>query len=218
MALLRRVRASRRRSALGFFRPGSEVFRLFAAAGANMERAAGLGSSLFERWPEGRELREEITACESRGDQITREIIRMLHRSRLAPFDRNEIYDLAQTIDDVVDEIEEATGELAAYGIEAPMEQAQELAAIARDSARVVSNAIAGLAGLPDLEREALAVRDLEHDGDRVYRQAVTSLFDRGIDPMLVLRWKGVFQGLEDAIDSTRHAMNVLQGITVKYH
>ncbi len=182
-----------------------------------MERTADLASRVFQRWPEAGDLPQEITACEHEGDRITREIVQLLHRSRLAPFDRNEVYDLAQTIDDVVDEIEEATEELTGYAIEAPMEQAQQLAAIARDSARIVSAAISRLADLPDLSAEASAIRDLEHEGDRVYRQAVTSLFDGGIDPMLVLRWKDVFDALERAIDSARHAMNVLVGITLKY-
>lgn len=61
-----------------------------------------------------------------------------------------------------------------------------------------------------------MEVRDLEHEGDRVYRQAVASLFDGGIDPMLVIGWKDVYQGLEDAIHGTRQAMNILHGLVVK--
>jgi uncharacterized protein Yka (UPF0111/DUF47 family) len=96
------------------------------------------------------------------------------------------------------------------------MEQAQELAGIVRDSARSLGRALDGPDRLSSIEREAAAVRDLEHEGDRVYRQAVASLFEGGIDPMVVIRWKDVYQGLEDAIDRTRQAMDILQGLVVK--
>ena len=135
----------------------------------------------------------------------------------MAADDRGDIHALAEAIDDVVDEIEEASEDLVAYGIEAPMEQAQQLAGILRDSARALGRALGGLDRRDSIEREAVAIRDLEHEGDRVYRQAVASLFDGGIDPMLVIRWKDVYQGLEDAIDRTRQAMDILHGLAVKH-
>ena len=103
------------------------------------------------------------------------------------------------------------------YGIEAPMKQAQELGGVVRDSARALRTALDRLKHFDDLESQALEVRRLEHEGDRIYREAVASLFDGGIDPMLVIRWKDVLQGLEDAIDRTRQAMDILQGLVVKH-
>jgi predicted phosphate transport protein (TIGR00153 family) len=182
-----------------------------------MQVTAEQASELLVGWPDDRGLRREITRCEQEGDRITRHIIERLHRSRLAPFDRKDAYALAQAIDDVVDDIEEASEELAVYGIEAPMKQAQELGSVVRDSARAVRTALDRLRHFDDVEPQALEVRRLEHEGDRIYRQAVASLFAGGIDPMLVIRWKDVLQRLEDAIDRTRQAMDILQGLVVKH-
>jgi uncharacterized protein Yka (UPF0111/DUF47 family) len=182
-----------------------------------MQEAAEQAHRLLLCWPEDPGLREKIARCEHEGDQITREIIHRLHRSRVPAADRGNLYALAQAIDDVVDEIEEASEELAAYGIEAPMERAQQLGAVLRDSARAVRRALDRFRNLDAMEREAREIRELEHEGDRIYRQAVASLFDGAIDPMLVIRWKDILQGLEDGIDRTRQAMDLLNGLVIKH-
>jgi uncharacterized protein Yka (UPF0111/DUF47 family) len=181
-----------------------------------MQEAAEQAYSLLMTWPEDSGLREGITRCEQEGDRITRQIIHRLYRSRIAAIDRGGIYALAEAIDDVVDEIEEASEELAAYGIEAPMEQAQQLGDVLQGSARAFRRALDRFRHLETMERETLEIRELEHEGDRIYRQAVASLFDGAIDPMLVIRWKDVLQGLEDGIDRTRQAMDLLNGLVVK--
>jgi predicted phosphate transport protein (TIGR00153 family) len=206
----------RRSAAFGAFQSQSELFDLFAEAGANMQEAAEQAYTLLMSWPEDSGLREGITRCEQEGDRITRQIIHRLYRSRIAAIDRGGIYALAEAIDDVVDEIEEASEELAAYGIEAPMEQAQQLGDVLQDSARAFRRALDRFRHLDTMERETLEIRELEHEGDRIYRQAVASLFDGAIDPMLVIRWKDVLQGLEDGIDRTRQAMDLLSGLVVK--
>jgi predicted phosphate transport protein (TIGR00153 family) len=162
-------------------------------------------------------LGDQIAGCEQEGDRITRQIIERLHQKRFGPLDRRDVYALAEAIDDVVDEIEEVSEEMTAYDIDAPMEQAQQLAAVVRDSARVARRAIDQLADFRDMTAEAQEIRELEHEGDRIYRNAIASLFDHGIDPMVVLRWKDVFQGLEDAIDGTRSLMDMLAGMVVRH-
>ncbi len=193
-----------------------EIFELFARAGANMQVTAEHVYELLMSWPETRPLRDEITRCEQEGDRITRQIIQTLYHSRFAPLDRRDVYALAEAIDDVVDEIEEVSEEMAVYGIEAPVEQAQQLAGVVRDSARACRRALDRLADFDDLQPEAQEVRELEHEGDRIYREAIASLFEDGIDPMVILRWKDIFQGLEDAIDRTRSLMDMLAGLVAK--
>jgi predicted phosphate transport protein (TIGR00153 family) len=194
-----------------------ELLGLFAEAGANLQQTAERAYELLMSWPENPELGREVTRCEQEGDRVTREIILRLYRSRIGPTDRGDIYALAEAIDDIVDEIEEASEELAAYSIEAPMEQAQSLGGVVRDSARTMRRALDAFKQGDDVEQEAVQIRELEHEGDRIYRQAVASLFDGGIDPMLVIRWKDVLQGLEDAIDRTRQAMDILHGFVLKH-
>jgi uncharacterized protein len=212
VGLLDRMRGTRGRRALSV---QGDLMKLFSEAGGNLQEAGERVHQLLMSWPENPGLTSQITRCEQEGDRITREIIHMLHRSRIEAGDRGDIHALAEAIDDVVDEIEEASEDLAAYGIEAPMEQAQELAAVVRDSTRAMRRALSGFD--PEaMEREGPEVRRLEHDGDRIYRQAVASLFNGGIDPMLVIRWKDIYQGLEDAIDRTRQAMDILHGLEIK--
>lgn len=203
----------RRRAGLGPRGRGNEFFKLFARAGANLQTTGELVHALLMTWPDRPSLRDEITRCEQEGDRITRQIIERLHQRRATPFDRRDIHGLAEAIDDVVDEIEEVSEEMAVYDIQAPMDQAQELAAVVRDSGRAVRRALDRLPEGGDLSSEAREVRELEHEGDRIYREAIASLFEGGIDPMVILRWKDVFQGLEDAVDRSRSLMDMLAGL-----
>jgi uncharacterized protein Yka (UPF0111/DUF47 family) len=95
------------------------------------------------------------------------------------------------------------------------MEQAQALGGVVRDSARTMRRALDAFKQGDDVEQEAVQIRELEHEGDRIYRQAVASLFDGGIDPMLVIRWKDIVERLEQAVDSCDHVGHVLEGIVV---
>lgn len=192
---------------------GNEFFKLFTRAGANLQTTGELVHELLASWPDRPSLRDEITRCEQEGDRITRQIIERLHERHAAPFDRREIHALAEAIDDVIDEIEEVSEEMAVYHIEAPMDQAQDLAAVVRDSGRAVRRALDRLPEAGDLSEEVREVRELEHEGDRIYREAIASLFDGGIDPMVILRWKDIFQGLEDAVDRSRSLMDRLAGL-----
>jgi hypothetical protein len=193
-----------------------EYYGLLADAGANLQRTAELMRDLLAGWPEDQGLTNEITGCEQEGDRITRTIVQRLHRSRMAPADRNDIYSLASAIDDAVDDIEEGAQELAVYRIEAPMEQAQELADVLRDSGQALARSLRALERGEDAQGDVAHIRRLEREGDRIYRRSLAALFDGGIDPMLIIRWKDVFGILEDAIDRCRSAANILQGILVR--
>jgi predicted phosphate transport protein (TIGR00153 family) len=204
----------RRRTGVPLRSKGNEFFKLFARAGANLQTTGELIHALLTSWPDQPSPRDDITRCEHEGDRLTRQIIERLHHRHAAPFDRRDIHALAEAIDDVVDEIEEVSEEMAVYDIEAPMEQAQELAGVVRDSGRAVRRALDRLPSADDLSWEAREVRELEHEGDRIYREAIAALFDGGIDPMVILRWKDIFQGLEDSVDRSRSLMDMLAGLT----
>jgi predicted phosphate transport protein (TIGR00153 family) len=218
MGVRQRLTATRRRwSAYGARAPQREFFRLLARAGENLQRTAELMHEMLATWPEDRGFAAEITECEHEGDRITRTIVHGLHRSRMAPIDRNDIYALASAVDDVVDDIEEGAQDLVMYRIEAPMEQAQKLAGVLRDSGRALARALAALQSLEGMEDDLQQIRRLEQEGDRIYRESLAALFDGGIDPMIVIRWKDVFGILEEAIDRCRSAANILQSIVVKH-
>jgi predicted phosphate transport protein (TIGR00153 family) len=193
-----------------------EFFDLFEEAGANIVRAAELLERMLDTWPDHGEIARDVLVCEQEGDRITHDIIQRLNSTFVTPIDREDIYALASALDDIVDFIEEVSDFLGLYRIEAPMEQAQALARILHQSARAVAGAIPRLRTFRDIHHYTVEINRLENDGDRVVREALASLFERGIDPMLVIRWKDIFERLEDAIDSTEKTANILEGIVIK--
>ena len=193
-----------------------EFFDLFEEAGGNILRAAGLLEELLKDFPERNELARDILICEQDGDRITHDIIQRLNQTFVTPIDREDIYALASALDDVVDYTEEVADYLGLYKIEAPMEQAQALAHVLHAAARQISEAMPRLRGFKDISHYTVEINRLENDGDRITREAIASLFDNGIDPMVVIRWKDIFERLEEAIDATEHVANILEGIVIK--
>jgi predicted phosphate transport protein (TIGR00153 family) len=194
-----------------------EFFDLFEEAGNNAVRAADLLEKLLQEWPEHGELSRDIVVCEHEGDRITQDIIQRLNQTFVTPFDREDIIALASGLDDVVDWIEEVADFLSIYRIEAPMGQAQEMATVLHASVTEIAAAIPCLRALKDVHKHTVEVNRLENEGDRILRAALAALFDHdGIDPMVVIRWKDIFERLEHAIDATETAMNTLEGVVIK--
>ena len=191
-------------------------FSLFQEGGANAQAATGMLDRLMRSWPDESSLRGEIKLLEEEGDRITHDVIHELYSTAVTPLDREDIHALAAALDDVVDYAEETADVLGLYQIEAPMEQAVELTGVLRDAARELSAALAKLGSLSEITPHLQAVDRLEDEGDRISRQALVSLFEGGIDPMVVIRWKDVFERLEDAIDACEHVAHILEGIVVK--
>ena len=191
-------------------------FDLFVEEGENTLRAARLLKEMLEKWPEDGGLSRDILKAEQEGDRITHDIVRRLNSTFVTPIDREDIYGLATQMDDIVDYIEEAADFLGLYQIEAPMDQALELAEVLVKSCEQLRGALQNLRGFKDLEHYWIEIHRLENDGDRISRDAVASLFANGIDPMVVIRWKDIFAVLERAIDSTETAAHILEGIVIK--
>ena len=193
-----------------------EFFDLFEEAGANIVRAAELLERMLEHWPDHAELARDVLVCEQDGDRITHDIIQRLNSTFVTPIDREDIYALASGLDDIVDWIEEVADFFALYRIEAPMHQAQQQARILNQACQQVAQAIPRLRGFEDIHHFTVEINRYENEGDRVVREALASLFEAGIDPMLVIRWKDIFERLEDAIDATERVAHILEGITIK--
>ena len=193
-----------------------EFFDLFEEAGANIVRAARLLERMLEEWPDHGEIARDVLVCEQEGDRITHDIIQRLNQTFVTPIDREDIYGLASALDDIVDFIEEVADFFGLYRIEAPMSQAQQMARILHQSCQMVAQAIPRLRSFDDIHHFTVEINRYENEGDRVMREALASLFERGIDPMLVIRWKDIFERLEDAVDATERVSNILEGITIK--
>jgi predicted phosphate transport protein (TIGR00153 family) len=193
-----------------------EFFDLFDRAGENIVKAAELLDEMIVGFPETRGLAREILICEQKGDQLTHDMIRRLNQTFVTPIDREDILELASALDDIVDYTEEVADYLGLYRIEAPMVQAHGLANVLVDATRQIALAIPLIRGFQDISRHTVEVHRLENEGDRIVREAIASLFESGIDPMVVIRWKDIFERLENAIDSTETAADILEGIVIK--
>jgi uncharacterized protein Yka (UPF0111/DUF47 family) len=123
---------------------------------------------------------------------------------------------LSSALDDIVDFTEEVADRLSLYGVEAPMLQAQSLADVLVDATRQIELAIPLMREFKSIGKHTIEVHRLENEADRIVRGAIASLFEGGIDPMVVIRWKDLFERLEDAIDATERAAFILEGIVIK--
>jgi uncharacterized protein len=157
-----------------------------------------------------------VVVCEQEGDRITHDIIQRLNQTFVTPFDREDIIDLASAMDNIVDFIEEIADFLGLFQIEAPTDQAQRMARVLHEATRHINGAMPALRRLEDIRTFMVEVNRLENEGDRILREAVATLFNHGIDPMMVIRWKDIYERLEDAIDATETAMNIMSGIIIK--
>jgi uncharacterized protein len=195
---------------------GREFFDLFEEAAANVVRAADLLDQMLSRWPDGAESARDIVVCEQEGDRITHDIHQRLNKTFVTPIDREDILELTNDLDDIVDYVDEVADLMGLYKIEAPMQQSQRLAHILLQACRQIAEAMPRLRTFADVSHYTVEITRLENDGDRVSRDAVASLFDEGIDPMVVIRWKDVYDRLERAIDATEHVANTLQAVVLK--
>jgi predicted phosphate transport protein (TIGR00153 family) len=191
-------------------------FELFEEAGQNMLRASELLDRMLRNYPDSKELAREILICEHEGDRITHDIIDRLNHTFVTPIDREDILALTSALDDIVDYTEEVADYLGLYKIEAPMDQAIKQTQVLLAASRQVAEAIPRLRGFRDISNYTVEINRLENEGDRITREAVASLFDNGIDPMVVIRWKDLFERLEAAIDATERVAYILEGIVIK--
>jgi uncharacterized protein Yka (UPF0111/DUF47 family) len=206
---------------MGLFRTtDTGVFELFEESGRNVQRATLLLRDLLADYPERTDLARDLLLCEQEGDRITHDIIHRLNgggrgRPPLAPGDGHL---LATTLDDIVDFAEQAADELGLYGVEAPMEQAGAMAEVLVGAGEQVARALCALRCGAELAPHLVEIHRLENEGDRLSRDAVASLFATGIDPMVVIRWKDIFETLEASVDACEKVAHVLEGISLKRH
>jgi uncharacterized protein Yka (UPF0111/DUF47 family) len=199
-------------------KPDPELLGLFEESARNVQRTTLLLRDLLADYPEQSGLARDILLCEQEGDRIAHDILHRLAgngRGRTA-LDAADVHALAGALDDVVDYAEEAADQLGLYGVEAPMELAEQIAAVLVGCAEQVAAALRGLRNGADVSAQLVEIHRLENEGDRLQRAAVADLFANGIDPMVLIRWKDIFDSLEAAVDACETVANVLEGMSIK--
>jgi uncharacterized protein Yka (UPF0111/DUF47 family) len=195
-----------------------ELLALFEAAGENGLRACILLRDLLAGFPEHPELAAAVRDLEHEGDRLAHETLLRLaeHGGRAGALDATDVHALTGALDDIVDFAEEAADQLGLYGVEAATEQSVEMAEVLVLAAEAVAAAVRDLRDGGDLGPRLVEIHRLENDADRIVRGAVATLFVQGIDPMVVIRWKAIYDTLEAAVDACETVANVLEGIALK--
>ncbi|SRR5579884_300458 len=166
-----------------------------------------------ERFPEyARQLKD----LEHLGDDITHRIIRELNTTFITPFDREDIYGLASTLDDVLDLVEETADTILLDGIVDITPEAREMARILNEIGDELVQAVDHLDSRDDMSQHVVRIHDLENQGDRVTREAISALFRASTDAIHIIKWKDVYALLEKTVDTTEDIANILENVAIK--
>jgi len=195
-------------------------YALIEAAAANMTKGAEMLVAMLSDYTDIQDKARAIKDVEHAGDELTHETYEQLNRIFVTPLDREDIGAISSAVDDVLDLVEAAADDFVLCSIEEPLPPALEMAQIIVQACVQVQQAVAHLRRL---NKDRAAFRDrlteinrLENQGDDVYRNAIQTLF-RQSDPLLILKWKQVYDHLEKAIDSCEDVADVLHGVLLKY-
>jgi predicted phosphate transport protein (TIGR00153 family) len=194
-----------------------EFYDLYTQASANAVAIADRLVALLDSFPDDTaDALRDIKELEHEGDRLTHDVIYLLNRTFVTPFDRDDMYRLAAALDDVCDHVDEAADNLDAYKVKVIPDRAKEQAQVIRRAAGKLDAAVQLLEGFKDSRKHLIELRRLEDEGDRLAREAVAELFRSGQDPLSIIRWKDIYERLEEAIDACENAADVLEAIVVK--
>jgi uncharacterized protein len=199
-------------------RPNDDSFYdFFTKAAQNLVRGTELLTELAMPKADVQSVSERLVEVEHDNDALTHELYNRINSSFVTPFDREDIYQLATELDDVVDYLEEASDLLGLYAVEMPTRHALEQCAVIVKACEQLSIACENLKGMRGVQEALVELKRLEDDGDRILRDALVALFrDEGIDPLIVIRWKDIYEALERALDACETVAHVMTNIVVK--
>ena len=192
-------------------------FDLFAEDAANVLGAARLFEAMLRSYDAPEERAQEIREAEHRGDELSHDIGNRLATTFVTPFDREDIHGLISALDDVVDIIEKTADTFVLYHIAAPAAPAIQLASIINQQCDAILAALKKLRGFRDLKEYWVEIHRLESEGDRVSREAIAGLFAGAMDPIDVIKWKDVYELLEDCCDRCEDVADIIEKIVVKH-
>jgi predicted phosphate transport protein (TIGR00153 family) len=194
-----------------------EFFDLFTQASANTVDISRLLVQLLQNFPaDGAALVAQIKEHEHRGDRLTHDVVGLLNRTFVTPFDRDDIYRLAAALDDVCDYVDEAADNLSSYGAREVPEKAKAQADVILRSAVKLDEAMQRLEGFKESTSQLDELRALEDEGDILVRDGIAELFRASNDAIAIIRWKDIHERLEEAVDACENAADVLEAILVK--
>lgn len=194
-------------------------FELFDNAASNVARGADLLVELVRECSRAEELRRMIEEVEHEGDITTHEIADRLNHTFVTPFDHEDIHALAGGLDDILDNIEATADRMYLYEAGEPSPEMTKLVEVLAEATKVVERAIKGLKDMKNARRildYCIEIHRLENVGDEESRLALAKLF-RGSDALHALKWKEIYDHVENAIDNCEDVASIVEGIVVKH-
>lgn len=206
---------------LSFLPKENRFFFLLHQSTMNIQQVARRFRDLMENFENLEAKVQEIKELEEFGDQIIHEITQSLHRTFVTPIDREDILALASRLDDVLDAIDEAAQYTLEYSIKEPSEYAVPLSDIIVKCAAELEQAVSMLSSksskLKDIIPITVEINRLEHEADKITSQAMGDLFNNGFSVIDILKWRDIYNDMEEATDRAEDAANVLEGIVLKH-
>jgi len=202
------------------FRPSDDTFyEFFSRAADNLVRGTELLSELAVPGADVQSISERLGEVEHDSDKITHEVFNRINTTFVTPFDREDIYRLASTLDDVIDHIEAAGNLVYLYGLSrlpALPREMHEIVNVLDQQARLTAETMPRLKSMKDLKEYWVECNRLENEGDRAYRMLLVRLFSGEYDALTVMKLKEVADELEAACDAFEHVSNTVETIAVK--
>jgi len=195
----------------------NSFYSMFATSGRNLMEGAGLLKELLgAEMSERKAIAERMRSCEHAGDEATHAIMRELNETFVTPFDREDIYRLASSLDDVMDYMEAAVDLVVLYNIaELPPEIADQVDVLER-AAELTAEAMPNLRTMDNLTEYWIEVNRLENQADQIHRKLLAMLFNGKYEAIEVLKLKQIVDVLEEAADAFEHVANTVETIAVK--
>ena len=182
-----------------------------------LRQGARLLESMFAVDPPIADKAHEIKEVEHQCDFLTHEIIQRLNKTFVTPIDREDIHELAKSLDDVMDAIDSAAALIPLYRIDKVRPGARELTRVIVQQTDELRTAVEALEKRKGVLDRAIEINRLENEADRIHKTAVGQLFDEEKDPIAVLKWKEIFDVLEEATDACEDVANLLENVVVKH-
>lgn len=203
--------------AIRFIPREEKFFDDFKALADELQRGARLLEEMLAPDKPIWDKAEEIKEVEHKCDFLTHEIIQRLNQTFVTPLDREDIYGLARSLDDVMDAIDASAAMVRLYRLDSVRFGARELARIVTASTEQVRLALNFMEKRTGILEYAVEINRLENEADRIHQQAVSRLFDDERDPITVMKWKETLDFLEAATDRCEDVANLLEGVMVKH-
>ena len=204
--------------AFNFLPRDEQYFVLFSDAARNITDGALALEDLANNFIDIEAKAARIHAIEERVDEITFQIIARLGKSFITPIEREDIFTIARQLDDIVDFIDASAARMTSYAIGQPTEASRQLAELIVKSARELEKLLALLhkKNIDEIRLPKMAINRYESEADKLLRNVVAGLFAGGHDPLTVIKWKEIYETLEEVTDRLESLANLVEGIIVK--